>query len=131
MAIIRSGKLLAATLCIVVALFIVTPVSAQQYGYGFSGSGTGNFNPLAYFRPIASGISPGFPVFGVDPFNPFVYGSVWNPVSFLGPRNIGTPGYPANVGNQSKGNETESKGNETERKGNEKTITPDLKISLT
>ena len=104
----RSGKLLAATLCIVVASLILTPASAQ-YGFGSPGVMCGNFNPIAYFRPVAtSGGGPGFPGFGFDPFNPFIYGSVWNPVSFLGPRNIGTTSYPADVKNESKGNETES-----------------------
>jgi hypothetical protein len=111
MAMKLSRKLLAAMLCIVVALLILTSVSAQ-YGFGSPGSCSGNFNPLAYFRPVSIGGGPGFPGFGLDPFNPFVYGSVWNPVSFLGPRNIGPVSYPARPDNVSKDNETESKGDE-------------------
>ena len=107
----RLGKLLAATLCIVATSFILTPVSAQ-YSFGSPGVMCGNFNPIAYFKPVTSCGGPGFPGFGFDPFNPFIYGSVWNPLSFLGPRNIGTASYPVNTKNESKDNETESKGDE-------------------
>ena len=104
----RSGTLLSATLCIAVALVFLTPSSAQQYGYGFSGLKPGNFDPIAYFRPVTSGGGPGFPGFGFDPFNPFIYGSIWNPISFLGPRNLPDVTIPANTKNESKSNEKNS-----------------------
>ncbi len=100
-----SGKLLAAALCFAAVLFILTPASAQ-YGYGSPVSG--NFDPIAFFRPIANNGGPGFPSFGFDPFNPFIYGSVWNPLSFLGPRNPGTVSGPANPSTESKGTEKNS-----------------------
>ncbi len=60
------------------------------------------------FRPIANNGGPGFPSFGLDPFNPFIYGSVWNPLSFLGPRNPGTLSNPVNTSTESKGDEKNS-----------------------
>jgi hypothetical protein len=104
----RSGKLLAAILCIALALVFLTPVSAQQYGYGFLSLKPGNFDPIAYFRPVASSGSTGYPGFGYDPFNPFIYGSVWNPLSFLGPRNPPDVSIPATTKNESKGDEKNS-----------------------
>lgn len=88
-------------------LLILAPASAQ-YGYGSSGAIHSNFDPIAYFRPIANNGGPGFPSFGFDPFNPFIYGSVWNPLSFLGPRNPGTVSSPVNNSNESKSDEKNS-----------------------
>jgi hypothetical protein len=108
----RSGKILTAALCIAVALVTLTPASAQS-GYGSLVLKPGTFDPLAYFRPMANNGGPGLPGFGFDPFNPFIYGSIWNPLSFLGPRNLPDVSIPASTKNESKGNETGNKSSET------------------
>jgi hypothetical protein len=103
----RSRILLSAILCIVATLLISVPASAQS-GYGSLVLKPGNFDPVAYFRPMANNGGPGLPGFGLDPFNPFIYGSVWNPLSFLGPRNPAVASIPANAENVSKGDEKNS-----------------------
>lgn len=107
----RSRTLLSAILCIVVTLLISVPASAQS-GYGSLVLKPGTFDPIAYFRPMANNGGPGMPGFGFDPFNPFIYGSIWNPLSFLGPRNLPDVSIPANTKNESKGNETGNKSSE-------------------
>ena len=103
----RSRILMSAIICIVATLLISIPASAQS-GYGSLVLKPGTFDPLAYFRPMANNGGPGLPSFGFDPFNPFIYGSVWNPLSFLGPRNLPDVSIPVNTKNESKGDEKNS-----------------------